>query len=116
MHSSEDIRDRATCYARPAVTQRRPVGAGSRRGRTTLLPAIFSCVWLAACATPAQNAERVADFITANFSAPCERLGYARDSDPHRDCMVSMYQAMVINNATPIPVPEPLPTGRRRRR
>jgi len=46
---------------------------------------------LAACATPEQRAEDMAAYINVNYGLVCEKLGYVPGSDPHRNCMVSMY-------------------------
>ena len=54
---------------------------------------------LGACATPAQHAESTAAYIKDNYSLVCEKLGYATDSEKHRDCMVSMFNADTIRNA-----------------
>ncbi len=61
---------------------------------------LFAALSLAACATPAQRAEGMAAYINENYGPLCERLGYARGTDKHRDCMVSMFNADEIRAAT----------------
>jgi hypothetical protein len=56
---------------------------------------------LAACATPEQRAEEMAGYITENYGATCEKLGYTPGSDNHRNCMLSMYNADQLRNSVP---------------
>jgi len=46
---------------------------------------------LAACATPEERADDMANYINANYGLLCEKLGYAPGSDQHRNCMLSMF-------------------------
>ena len=55
-----------------------------------LAPVLLCCL-LAACASAEQRAENTASYIDANYGPVCERLGYARGTDAHRNCMVSMF-------------------------
>ena len=57
------------------------------------LRSVILLLFLAACATPEQRAEDTANYINVNYGPLCEKLGYARGSEKHRDCMVSMFNA-----------------------
>ncbi|BAL25612.1 hypothetical protein [Azoarcus sp. KH32C] len=48
---------------------------------------------LVGCTTPAQRAaqiEREVDEMIAVYGPACEKLGYASDSDPWRDCIMRL--------------------------
>lgn len=48
---------------------------------------------LTGCTTPADKAARVqreGDEMVATYGPACERLGYQRDSDPWRDCILHL--------------------------
>ncbi|MGE5318674.1 MAG: hypothetical protein ACM3KD_00705 [Hyphomicrobiaceae bacterium] len=48
---------------------------------------------LAGCATPAERAaqmQREADQMVVIYGPACERLGYKRDTDPWRDCILRL--------------------------
>lgn len=68
----------------------------------------------ASCATPEQRADEMAGYIADNYGPTCTKLGYALDTDGHRNCMVSMYQADQARVATPWYSP-PVPGYRIRR-
>ena len=56
---------------------------------------------LSACATPEQRADEMAAYITENYAATCAKLGYLAESDAHRNCMLSMYNADQMRNSVP---------------
>lgn len=62
---------------------------------------IIAALSLSACATPEQRADEMASYISESYGPTCTKLGYAAGSDNHRNCMVSMYQADQVRNATP---------------
>jgi hypothetical protein len=51
---------------------------------------------LTACASPDQRAEQLAADIKENYGPVCEKLGYEKDSEKYRDCMVSLFNADTI--------------------
>lgn len=58
-----------------------------------LLFGIALAVVLAGCATPAERAaqmEREIDEMIVVYGPACERLGFGRDSDPWRDCILQL--------------------------
>jgi hypothetical protein len=51
------------------------------------------CFGLAGCATPEQRAEQVAkevDNMIATYGPACERLGYSRNDDNWRNCVLRL--------------------------
>ncbi|MFC5511362.1 hypothetical protein ACFPOU_09525 [Massilia jejuensis] len=59
--------------------------------RTTIV--LAAALLLSACATPQERAARkqaeMADMI-AVYGPACDRLGYAQQSDPWRNCIISL--------------------------
>jgi len=58
-----------------------------------LLAALLLITGLAACATPAERAaqmEREVDEMIQIYGPACEKLGYARDTDKWRDCVLRL--------------------------
>lgn len=53
--------------------------------------AIFCILSLAACATPEQRADETAAFIAESYGPTCVKLGYATESEGHRNCMLQMF-------------------------
>lgn len=57
------------------------------------LTAALAVVFLAACMTPAEQAaqaEREVDYMVRIYAPACEKLGYMRNTDPWRNCILSM--------------------------
>ena len=58
-----------------------------------LIFGIALLVFVAGCATPAERAaqmEREIDEMIVVYGPACERLGFGRDSDPWRDCILRL--------------------------
>lgn len=54
---------------------------------------IVGCLLLAGCATPAQRAARMeaeVDRMIQEYGPACEKLGYKRDDDKWRDCIIRL--------------------------
>lgn len=54
---------------------------------------IVVCLALAGCATPAERAARMEAEVTRmmqEYGPACERLGYQRDDDKWRDCILRL--------------------------
>lgn len=86
------VRAYAPCLRGPVtftlgVTPRRRAlpefSKGDKAMRRTILAAVPLSLLLA-CATPESQAERV----IARFGPYCERLGYTKNTDPWRDCIM----------------------------
>lgn len=57
------------------------------------ITAAMVAAFLAACATPAQQAaqaEREVDYMVQVYAPACEKLGYTRNTDPWRNCILSL--------------------------
>jgi hypothetical protein len=57
--------------------------------------AIMAAIVLAGCATPAEQAarmEREMERIVEIYGPACERLGFKRDEDPWRNCVLKLAQ------------------------
>jgi len=58
-----------------------------------LLAALLLTTWLTACMTPAERAaqiEREVEEMIQVYGPACEKLGYARDTDKWRDCVLRL--------------------------
>lgn len=54
---------------------------------------IAACLTLAGCATPAERAARMEAEVTRmiqEYGPACDKLGYKRDTDPWRDCIIHL--------------------------
>lgn len=60
--------------------------------RTSIIAALTAVV-LAACASPAEQAaraEREIDYMVQIYAPACEKLGYTRNTDPWRNCILGL--------------------------
>jgi hypothetical protein len=58
-----------------------------------ILMILIASALLAGCATPAERAARMqqeAAEMMALYGPACEKLGYGKDSDPWRDCVLRL--------------------------
>ena len=84
--------------------------------RTLATPLTLACLLaLAGCATltPEQRAERIAaemETLKQQYGPACDRLGYARDSDGWRNCLLSLANrdACERYREAPVYLPSPL--------
>lgn len=69
--------------------------------RIVALALLFSA-FLAACSTtPAEQAaqaQRDADYMVQVYGPACEKLGYTRNTDPWRNCILSMSTRDALRN------------------
>lgn len=53
---------------------------------------LFVLILLAGCARQPLTPEQQAELIVTNFGPVCDKIGFQRDTDPWRNCVLQQYQ------------------------
>ncbi len=73
--------------------------------RIPMLPCLLLIAALGGCATQAElaaQAERDVDRMVAIYGPACVRLGFVRDSDPWRDCVLRLSMQDAVQRGYPM--------------
>ena len=66
-----------------------------------VIPTVLGALLLAGCTTPEQKAASMqaeVDRLMRSYGPACQKLGYARDSDPWRDCVLRLSSRDDVNH------------------